>query len=80
MFYFSFLNLPPHFNSSLSNNHLYATANKVDFRGEGQDILLDAFVEEVMDLCENVMEVHTPNRNLHVFASLASVFFWCCAS
>ena len=53
IFYYSFLNLLPQFNSCFSNNHLFTIVTKNDFRGNGQCILLNSFVEEVVDLIEN---------------------------
>jgi hypothetical protein len=64
MFYFYFLNLPPHFNSSLSNNHLYAIGNNVDFRDVGQDMPLSM---EYWICRKNGMEINTPNENIIIY-------------
>ena len=72
MFYFTFLNLPPIFNASLSNIHMLAMCNALDLKNEdGLDILLSKMVNEISHLETNGIEIETEDGPMQVYARLA---------
>ena len=63
MFYFLVNNLDPKFYASLSNLHLVSMCNFVDLKyDDGQDILLEAIVDDLLSLETDGFEINIPSR------------------
>lgn len=75
MFYFLVLNMPPKYYAALSNIHLVAMCNSSDLKYEnGQDVLLNAIVDDLSDLETDGFEVEIPSRGTYKVLALLTQF------
>lgn len=74
MYYFTFLNLPPRYNSALANIHLIAMCNTLDLKiGEGFNIIAEKIIEECNRISKEGMVIETEDGVVKVYATVAQI-------